>query len=283
MREPESHFLPRSGKVLVVRLSALGDVIKTIPAMRALSEARPDLHLEWLIEDQYASLVESLPFIKRTWVFPRKKWASPAGWLRMTRHLAGIAGGQWDAVLDFQVNPKSQFQAAITRAPIRITRKKDTERRSIIEQNADLIRGLGANIKMKKSWKWPLPNQCFQSADLKGNGYPVILHADTTIYGRDKAWPDSYWINLATELKAKGVPVQFLRPPSNSRIAILAAEAGCSLTPLAPNIPALAYLLDHCRGLVGTDSGPTHLAAYRTVPTVALFGATDPAIHAPCG
>ena len=161
MREPESHLLPRSGKILAVRLSALGDVIKVIPAMRALSEARPDLHLEWLIEDRYASLVTSLPFIKRTWVFPRKKWAFPAGWLRMTHHLASIAGGKWDAVLDFQANPKSQFQVAIAKAPIRVAMKKNSERRSIVEQNADLVRGFGATIKMEKSWKWPVPNQFF--------------------------------------------------------------------------------------------------------------------------
>ncbi len=284
MQEPERGPLPEGGRVLAVRLSALGDVVKAIPAMRALASARPDLRIDWLTEDRHAELVDSLPFVERTWIFPRKGWAHPLGWARMARHLANLAGRRWDAVLDFQANSKSRFQLALTRSEARVSRDShDLSRRSAVERDADLVRSLGIAVETTAPWKWTLPDGLNYAAMGAEGERPVLLLPDTTAYGRDKAWPDSRWVALAQGLRSQRIPVQFLKPPKNSRAAILAAQADCAITPSTPSLPELAALLDGCRAVVGTDSGPVHLAAYRGTPAVALFGPTDPAVHAPFG
>ena len=284
MQEPERGPLPEGGRVLAVRLSALGDIVKAIPAMRALAAARPDLHVDWLTEDRHAGLVESLPFVERTWVFPRSGWTTPAGWARMARHLGSLAGNRWDAVLDFQANPKSRFQLALTRSGRRVEPdSSNRSRRSAVERDSDLVRSLGVSVEARTPWKWKLPAGAETTEESSDAEKPVLLLPDTTSWGRDKAWPDSRWVALAQGLNSQGIPVQFLKPPKNSRAAILAAQSDCPLAPSTPSLPELAGLLDGCRVVVGTDSGPVHLAAYRGTPTVALFGPTDPRVHAPFG
>lgn len=284
MQEPERGAIPKGGRVLAVRLSALGDVVKAIPAMRALASARPDLRIEWLTEDRHAELVDSLTFVEHTWVFPRKGWIHPRGWIRMARHLGDFAGRRWDAVLDFQANSKSRFQLALTRSGTQVSRDSSApSRQSAVERDADLVRSLGIAVEATAPWKWALPDG-LKTEEMGTEGErPVLLLPDTTPYGRDKAWPDSRWVALAQGLRSEGIPVQFLQPPNNSRAAILAAQADCAIAPSTPSLPELAALLDGCRAVVGTDSGPVHLAAYRGTPAVALFGPTDPAVHAPFG
>ncbi|MBK8190263.1 MAG: glycosyltransferase family 9 protein [Vampirovibrionales bacterium] len=71
----------RLSRVLIVRLSAHGDVIQTLPLLSALKRARPDLFIGWLIEESAAPLLERHPLIDRLHVVPRKSW------LRRLRHL----------------------------------------------------------------------------------------------------------------------------------------------------------------------------------------------------
>src|SRR5678815_4332571 len=64
---------PRARRILVVRLSALGDVVHVLPMLDALRRALPDAQIGWLVEEKAASLLEGHPQIDRVWVAPRRE------------------------------------------------------------------------------------------------------------------------------------------------------------------------------------------------------------------
>ena len=78
-------------KILIIRLSAIGDVIRTLPAVKALKEHNPSSHIAWVVEEPSRTLLESQPEIDEVIVVPRKKWTegirSP---LRIGRTLAEV-------------------------------------------------------------------------------------------------------------------------------------------------------------------------------------------------
>src|SRR6202007_3137551 len=78
---------PRATRVLVIRLSALGDVVHALPMLDALRRARPDAHIGWLVEEKAASLLADHPQIDRLWVAPR---AQLVGLLRRGRVIAAV-------------------------------------------------------------------------------------------------------------------------------------------------------------------------------------------------
>ena len=63
--------VPKDGRILAIRLSALGDIVFALPALRALRAARPQAHLAWLVEDRHAALLRNHPAIDELLIYPR--------------------------------------------------------------------------------------------------------------------------------------------------------------------------------------------------------------------
>jgi len=96
-------------KILILRLSAVGDVIRTLPAVKALKEYYPSSSITWVVEEPSKALLESQPEIDEIILFPRKKWADGIKSARriwttvaeMRSFALGLRGRGFDAVLDF--------------------------------------------------------------------------------------------------------------------------------------------------------------------------------------
>ncbi len=111
---------------------------------------------------------------------------------------------------------------------------------------------------------------------------PILLHPGAG--GRHKRWPEPHWCDLAAALHSLGHPLLVAAGPAEERDDPRAWAWPVPVTPLPVGSPVeLGQALLGCRALVGHDSGPAHLAALLGVPTVALFGPTDPAQWAPRG
>ena len=63
-------------KVLILRLSAIGDTIHTLPVVNALKAAYPDCHIGWVVEDKAALFVEKHPNVDKCYILPKKSWKS---------------------------------------------------------------------------------------------------------------------------------------------------------------------------------------------------------------
>ena len=116
-------MIPASPNVLIVKLSAIGDVVHTLPAVNAIRHYRPQAHITWLVEEAAAGLVINHPAVDRVLVSSRKRWANglrTGAWrkhLSVTKRFAGeLRDTRYDLVIDFQSAIKGAMLIALTRA-----------------------------------------------------------------------------------------------------------------------------------------------------------------------
>jgi heptosyltransferase-1 len=305
---PTLEGLPAEARILCLRLSALGDVVFALPALEALREALPGAEIAWLTEDRHLSLLEHHPSIDRLYGFPRKAWRGGRGLKPMTRHLRGLRGaGRWDLVLDFQGNLKSALQLMFLRSSAKVGFAPPVAREGAhrflhhaVEvpvrqarwrRDAALLEACGWRGKARLRHRWALPEAVDREVAAALPDEALLLHTGVTAYGRDKAWPRERWIELAARLGEGARPLRLLwTPAEEAEVEAIRDEAlmqaprlDLELAPATPSLGHLMALLDHAAALVGTDSGPLHLGAYRGTPVVGLYGATDPEVYAPPG
>src|SRR5688572_6649566 len=111
---PGERYLPRGGRALVVRLSALGDVLFALETVAALKRERPDVHVDFLVEDRFRSLLDQHPQLDTVLVYPRRRFAAiPASLWALRRR-------RYDVVLDVHGILKSAMHLFVARATHKI-------------------------------------------------------------------------------------------------------------------------------------------------------------------
>lgn len=295
---PNLSALPQNPRILVIRLSAMGDLVFALPAVKALKDARPDAQIEWLVEDKHAALLNSCPFIDKVLIFPRHALGKLMLPLRLAKHLSNLKKcGEYDLVFDFQSNLKSALQLTSIKSKCKIgfaapISKEGAQRFHDINIHAqkrmprairdgELLRATLPDAVIPDHVYWPI------KSDIAA-GYPktdlTLLHTTTTQYGRDKDWGADNWVSLAKQLKVDGHQVALLHTAADAQyVNDIALAADVALAPETPSIEHLLALLDKARLLISTDSGPAHIASLRGTKVVCLFGATDPVIYSPPG
>ena len=280
---------PRS--LVILRLSALGDVIHTIPAVVALREALPETRLSWAVEAPYAELVETVARVRPIPVRLKAWTRSPLAHRRDLRE-ALRALHTADTSIDFQGLMKSAFLGFVSGAERRFGFEREAIRekpallflnrhvavdtgKHVVEQNVDLARALA-----------PLPPDAATAhgewdalaadpdRELERYRGAVVLLAGA---GKpEKLWPVDSFRALAAQIGSDAVVAW--GPGERER-----AEAiGGTVAP-PTNLRELAWLLRHARVVIGADTGPLHLAAALGTRVVGLYGPTDPRRNGPYG
>ena len=298
-------------RVLIVRLSALGDVLHCLPALAALRALWPETRIDWVTESLGASLVEGHPDLERVIRFPRKEVTrgilsperGPPAIERARQFVAELRAEEFDLLIDFQGNIRSAAVAAIARARARVGhhRKETREmpwlllasrpRRPAgavhrIDKNLHLVRELGFEGAPPTG---RLPDfeaeiERLRAAPELAGGPPTILHPFVSAFGRIKEWPEERFAELARRLAERGhrVLVSAAAEDLPRRDRLLSAAGGAARpTPATRSARDLAALLRLSRLVVAADTGPLHIAALVGVPVVGLFGPKDPAIYGP--
>lgn len=298
--------LPENPRILLVRLSALGDVVFALPALRALRKMLPTARLEWLTEDRHEGLLTEHPDLDALHVFPRRSGLAAS--IKALRSLRDT--GPFDAILDFQGN----FKSALHLLPLSGARKigfgSSTAREMAhlfvrervpvpgrqhrTQRDFQLVKQLARGAGMpppvlapqNDGGPWPILCDSPKEISSDSESPLVLLHTGFTHYGRDKAWPKHSWVELALELADRGLDVQLLHTPSDLEVVSEIANStggAVKLAPPTPGLPELMSLCDQAQLLIGTDSGPLHLAAWRGTPSLGLYGPTDPVVYGPIG
>jgi lipopolysaccharide heptosyltransferase I len=299
-------------RILIVRLSALGDVVHVLPLLDALRCARPDAHIGWLVEESAASLLEGHPQIDRLWVARRRE----AEALLRRGRLAGAAGhlvhlvrdlrrARYELTIDAQCNLRSALLARASGAPRRIgfappyAKEKahwlatdlvdmSNEKQLKVVRNLELLRPLGIEVRGARA-VLPITPGARASAQALFSGLgrrPIVaLHPGVSGFGAFKGWAPERFAELAWRLHAEhGAHCLVTWGPGERPLAeqvVRDAKEAASLAPATPSLLELAALYDRCAAVVGGDTGPVHMAAAMGIPVVALYGPKDPAIYAP--
>ena len=274
---------PHSGRILVVRLGAMGDIVHALPAVASLKHGFPGWQVTWVVEPRWAPLLEANPFVDRVVLLDRRSGAGLArAWRELRAERFGFA-------VDFQGLIKSELVAcaarteriygldrSLAREPLAAMFYSDrVPARSVhrVDRNLELAAAAGASTALRS---FPLPPGRAEGTLPVG----AFVLASPLSGWPAKQWPLDYYARFAERLRREtGVPLVLNGPPS-AREA-LAGVAGAML-----HLSSIEGLIDATRraaAVVGVDSGPLHVAAGLGRPGVAIFGPTDPAQTGPYG
>jgi lipopolysaccharide heptosyltransferase I len=283
-------------RFLVVRLTALGDILHTLPAVAALRAAHRNARIDWVVERKWAPVLDGSPAISEVIPFDRR---SVFGALQCVRRLKS---GNYACAIDFQGLYKSSMLAMLSAAPRRIGFERGwareagaallyTERvtptgRHVAELNYSLAEKVGALRPARPEYPLRVPAGGAASvrARLAERGIGDYIVAGPGGSWRAKCWPaERYGVFCREFEKRNGLQVVVIHGPGEEALAEETCRAASPATPIvmATTIEELMGLLAHARCVVAADSGPLHLAAALGVPVVGLYGPTDPARNGP--
>jgi ADP-heptose:LPS heptosyltransferase len=302
---------PPAERILVIRLGAVGDVVRTLPAASALRAAYPRAKLAWLVEPASASVLAGQGWLDDVIVFPRsalraalrggragRLWRETAGFVRRLR------AERFDLVVDFHAILKSGVLSLLSGAKRRVSYARPfaregaawfaTERaqlapprQSRFDRNEALVRFLAIDAKLPaRPLAVPEPALAGIAAALGPGPAPVVIHPGTSDATPYKRWTPAGYGAVARALAGEGVPCLVSSGPAASdremAEAVLREAAGAARpAPPTPTLLDLAALFAHARLYLGADSGPMHVAALVGTPVVQLLGPTDPVENAP--
>lgn len=293
---------PRS--ILVLRLSALGDIIHAVPAVNAMREAFPDARIGWLVEAPYAEFTALVAPVDAVFTVATKRWRR-AKLGRETRGEIATLGRKlqrfaWGQVsIDFQGLMKSGVFAvmsgasrrycfswrAIREKPARLLGNRPVDvdtSRHVLEWNMELARGAGARAGEPRFDFSRLPHDPGGRLASLTEGQPIVFFPGA---GRpEKLWGADRFRALARELAlASGRRVLVLWGPGEESLAREIAAGDVAEVAPPTDLRELAFVLGRAGCVVAGDTGPLHLAAALDVPVVGLFGPTNPARNGPWG
>lgn len=293
-RLPGAAMLPRGGSALVVRLSALGDVLFALETVAALRAERPDVAIDFLVEDRFRALLDGHPQLRDVLVYPRKRTAAIAGSLLRLRRR------RYDVVLDVHGILKSALHVAVVRAAHKVGAAAPGSREGAgrcyslaapmptpLPHRADIGHQLLAAIGLSGRPCAPvLPTPPCPAAFAALPRPRVFLHPGTSAFAAFKRWPPERFAALAQRLAGDGVQVLVGFGPGERDLAapaLAAAPAAVAVDGQALGLLGMAGVMRACDVVVAADTGPLHLGAAVGARCVALFGPKDSARYGPRG
>jgi ADP-heptose:LPS heptosyltransferase len=274
--------LPQGARVAVIRLRSLGDCVLTTPALAILRGFRPDLHVSIVVDERFKEIFEGNSDLDE--IIPadlnRLRRARPhlclnlhggtrSAWMTAlsgARHRAGFGHFRNQVVYNLRI-PRAQEILGIERT----VHTAEHLASVIFYLGAPRVKIPGAKLvtardPLRPSAGWqveaPAPPGC------------VVIHPVAA--ARDKTWAAEKFLEVARHLEASGTQVVFIGGAADDLSAFRAFRS-VQGAPLG----AIKSLLAGAPLFIGNDSGPAHMAAAFGVPSVVLFGSSDPAIWGP--
>jgi heptosyltransferase I len=303
MTEANTIPIRQDARILLVRLSAIGDVIFASPLIAALRRACPHGHLAWLVQPECAPLLEHHPDLDETIVCPMRHWRNLWG----QGHLIELAGGirtlsatlrerRFDIALDLQGLLKSGVLTRLSDAKMRIgLGSREGNRRfmtRVVPRGGDpdrigseylfLAETLGLPVdRFEMAVHYAPADAAFAAETIErerlDDGYAVLCPFTTR---PQKHWVESRWAELAAGLTERlGLAPVVLGGPSDVEAAVRICDA--SRVPILDlagqtSLTEAAALIERAELCVAVDTGLGHMGIALERPSVLIFGSTCP-------
>ena len=282
-------------KFLVVRLSSLGDIVHTFPAVAGLRESFPTSEIVWLAHPRWKLLVESSGLATEVWPVENRSLTSLREVTRRIKRTKFSTAldyqGLWkSAALSFFGNIRHRigFSSETIReygVPILYTDRVRSTEAHIADQNGELSRRAGARsgtagVKLAV----PPSGESTVREYLQTNGVARYIALSPGGGWRSKCWPPDRFGALCRKIRdSLGIGCVVNYGPGEEGLAKEVCDASGGAGPLLYNgeLGSLMALLRNAICVVGGDTGPLHLAVALGTPAIALFGPTDPARNGP--
>ncbi len=294
-------------KMLIIRLSSLGDIIHTLPAFESLRRTFPDSRIHWMVERRLAFLLSAVEGIDEVIAIDthamRQNSMDRIAWRRLWTPISAVRAHRYDLVIDFQGLIKTAVLSFLTGAGRRVGFSKS------------LVRERPAHWFYHDRLEKPAPAMHVAQLNLllaeRAGGHPGQLRAHLNANGNDiraiearlleeqlceyvvinpgGGWPTKQWsatrygslaARIATELHLR---VVVTTGPGEEDLYQQIAESCAAMKPLHLQVPFLQLipLFKRARLVVAGDTGPLHLACALGAPVVGILGPTSPVRNGP--
>jgi lipopolysaccharide heptosyltransferase I len=287
-------------RILISRLSAIGDCIHTMPLVGALRRCFPQARIAWATQAAPAALLEGYPGLDEV-IVVRRDGLKSLGQLRRLRR--ELRSREFDIALDPQSLTKSALIGWLSGAAQRIgfaapqgrelslwlnNRRIEPQRDHVVERYLELLRPLVGDVELEPRFELPVRRQAAIERFLDQCAWT----AGFAVINPGAGWDSKLWLperfgQVAGYLQhVHRLPSVVVWAGARERewAERIVAQAGATAR-LAPetNLPELAALMRHARLCVACDTGPLHLAAAVGTTCVGLYGSTRPSVCGPYG
>lgn len=290
--------------ILLIKTSSMGDLIHTLPALSDAGRAIPNICFDWVVEEPFAVIPTWHPLVNKVVPVALRKWRkglflsdTRAGWGRLRSELSKQS---YDLIIDAQGLVKSAFLTFFARGKrvgldFRSAREPLAafayQRRCRVNFYQHAVSRMRQLFSQALGYALPddaphfnLKQQQFESLlpawnenyPAQGENYIIFLHGTTW---SSKQWPETYWIQLGEIVAKAGYRIKISGGNTMEMERARRMAKQCSQIDVLPflNIAEMAACLTQAKGVVAVDTGFGHLAAALDVPTVSIYGSTNPA------
>ncbi len=298
----------RFANILIIKPSALGDVVHALPVLTALRRRFADAKITWMIRPEFAPLLDCVPGLDEKLLFNRKqlgRWYTPQGITAMKSLIGQLRAAKYDLILDFQGLLRTALLSWLSGSPTRVGMANAREGAPLfythrvtppadslhmVDRCRTLLEAIGVRdfdphsplAAPAKSVEYA--RGLLDEAKLAPGRFAVLIAGSAH---PSKCWPTERFAAIAEKLvKQYGFKLAAVGTAGEKKI-VSTIQQVCAV-PIADfcgrtNIPQLVALLGLAGLVVANDTGPGHIAAALDVPTVLIFGPTNPGWVAPYG
>lgn len=290
-------------KVLIVKMSSMGDIIHTFPSLNDVCAQHPDTEFHWLVEEAFQDIPRwhnnvsrVIPIRLRRW--RKEKWRCFFNG-EFKAFLNNLRKEHYDIVIDAQSSIKSAIITRLARGTrhgysFKTTRERfasifyQKKHRVIFEQHA--IRRM--RLLFSKVFNYPfednIPNFCINTNRLPAVTYPlpkkfvVFLHSTSWV---TKQWPENYWKQMIRHCVDAGydIVLPWGDKEEKARSGRLAFNENNVHVPPRVSISETASMMSKAQAVLACDTGLGHVAAALNIPCISLYGPTNPDLVRPLG
>jgi heptosyltransferase-1 len=283
-------------RILIVRLSAMGDLVQTLPALTDAAKAIPQIKFDWVVDEAFEQVPTWHSHVERVFATGLRRWGKNWGETLNSGELQSfvkqLRSSHYDMIVDVQGGVKSAFLARLAKGP-----RAGHDHRGVHDWGAQFFyqkrftvpKGMHSILRMRHLLAGAL-GYSFQETDLDygivrtrltrpvldlPKPYLVFIHSTSWA---SKVWPEPYWKELMEQAVKKGFQVLLPWGDEAERqrsLRIAGANQRAIVLPQL-SISEKAGIISESKGTIGLDTGLSHIAAALGIPSVTIYGATDP-------
>lgn len=291
--------------ILIVKLSAIGDVVHALPVAHSLKKNYPHAKITWVVEKPAYDLLTNNPDIDEIIIFDKPKFKTLAGFIQYApEFVKELRQRKFDLALDLQGLFKSGMISYLSGAKTRFVYENTREgsqllstrilgkyrKEHVVDRYLDVVRALGCEVQAPEFTLQVTPEEVAKTKAIAAQA-GLDLEMSYVVFALGANWPNKIWpfehfAALGEKLYDNKIIPVLIGGPGDK----VMAESLAAITNIPPidligktTLKQLTYVIKKARGFVGGDTGPMHLSVAAGTPTLALMGPTDIIRNGPYG